>query len=158
MQTGLPRLPYVNYGKAIPDLIRSSASANPRSHPRTDLKELVCWDSFPNEVHKAILSAMTSHGLTTKAFDIDGLTNDTIVESEEKVRAHAMFTLHTPVERVVNKLGLPGAFRTPASGNTAIVGSPDFSWIIDVLNIPHPILVVSLSLTTCIHNSQFCIG
>jgi len=59
MQTRLPRLPYTNYGKAIPDSIRSSARANPRSHPRTDLKELVHWDSFPNEIHEAILSAMT---------------------------------------------------------------------------------------------------
>jgi hypothetical protein len=58
--------------------------------------------------------------------------------------------LHTPVQEVVNKLGLQGTFRTPGSGNTAIVGSPDFSWIIDALNIPHPILVVSSLFTICI--------
>ncbi len=96
---------------------------------------------------------MTNHDLTSKVFDIDGWTGNTIVESEEKIRAHAIFALHTPVESVVNKLGLQGTFRTPGSGNTAIVGSPDFSWIIDELNIPHPILVVSLLLTICVHNS-----
>ena len=78
-----------------------------------------------------------AHNLTSEVFDIYELTDDTIVENEEKIRAHAMFTLHSPVQRVVNNLGLQGIFRTPGSGNTAIVGSPDFSWIINAPNIPH---------------------
>lgn len=151
MQTHLPDLPYVNYGKAVPDSLHSSARANPRAHPRTDLEELVHWDSFPDEIHGAIQTA--SHDLTSEAFDIPGFTCDTIVECEEMIRAHAVCALHTPVAKVVNKLGLKGKFRAPASGNTSIVGSPDFSWIIDPLNIPHPILVVSFFLTICVHNS-----
>ncbi len=121
MQTRLPRLPYENYGKAFPDSICSSARTNSQSHPRTDLEELVHWDSFPADIHKAILSAMTSLNLMYEPFNIYGLTNDTIVESEEKIRAHAKFALHSPVQRVVNKLGLQGAFRTPSSGNAVIV-------------------------------------
>lgn len=66
-----------------------SARANSQSHPQTDLKELVHWDSFPDEIHEAILSAMTSHDLTSKMFDINGWTGDTIVEPKTQLSGQA---------------------------------------------------------------------
>ena len=159
MQTCLlPDLPYINYGKALPSPPCSSAKANSRTYPRTYLDTLIHWDSFPNDVHNAIHSAMTQLDLSSEPFHIRGLTENTFVEGEEKIRAHAIYALHRPVERVVTKLGLEGAFLNPGSGNTAIVGSPNFSWITDPVKKPHPKLVVSFSLTICIHISSFCVG
>jgi len=82
----LPRLPYVNYGKAFLDSMYSSS--NPRSHPRTDLEELVHWDSS----HRGSWSYTISDDqpqFNVRAFNTYGLTDDT----------------EDTVQRIMNKLG-----------------------------------------------------
>ena len=71
------------------------------------------------------------------------------MENEEAIRAHAIYALHCPVEEVLNKLGVTGSFYLSGGGNTAIVGSPDFSWIMDDTR-PHPKIIVCAPFTTYI--------
>ena len=94
----------------------------------------------------------------SELFDIYGLIDNIIIESEEKICTHTIFILYTLVQRIVNKLGLQETFCILGSRNTVIMESPDFSWITDTLNIPHLIVVVSLLFTICIYNLQFCVG
>jgi hypothetical protein len=88
------------------------------------------------------------------------------VENEETIRAHAMFALHEPVTEVANSLGVNGNFYTPSGGNAAIIGAPDFSWVVDSA-WPHPKLVVPyqplhayvlLLKSTCVGRVQNVVG
>lgn len=68
MQTSLPDLPFTNYGKAELRLFgtHSSAKATPRTYPRTDLKTLTLWTSFPNDIHQTILIIINPRWLGLK--------------------------------------------------------------------------------------------
>ena len=54
MQTILPDLPFTNYGDAVLDGsgIHSAAESSSRTYPRTDLRTLTPWTSFPNDIHQ----------------------------------------------------------------------------------------------------------
>jgi len=145
METCLPQLKFSNYAKALLAPTNSTWKSSSRSHPRTDLDNLVPWDTFPTDINTAIESAMKHHGSSSDSFSISGLSEDSIIENEEALRAHVKYALHIPVEKVAKELGLQGSFRFSGSGNIAIVGGPDFCWVVDVLKKPHPTLVVSLS-------------
>ena len=69
------------------------------------------------------------------------------MKSEEKLRAHAGFALHEPVEDVLKLLGVVGSFDEPGYGNPALIGDPDYSWIMSEEQ-RHPKLVVRVSTTT----------
>ena len=72
MQTGLPDLPFTNYGKA--ELrhfgTHSTPKATPRTYPETDLKTLTLWTFFPNDIHQAIQSATVRAHLFSNPFPI----------------------------------------------------------------------------------------
>ena len=149
MQTSLPELPFTNYGKAElrPSATHSTAKSTPRTYPRTDLQTFTPWTSFPSDIHKAIQSATACADLSSTPFHIDARTKTSFVENEEDLRAHARFALHELVEMVLEKLGVKGWFTVPGSGNVAIVGAPDFSWIMSPTQ-PHPKVIVCVPVTT----------
>ena len=140
MQTSLPDLPFTTYADAElkPGALHSSAYSTPRSYPRTDLQTLSPWTSFPNDIHEAIQSAIARTHLPVAPFSITYWPKRTFVNSEEKIRAHAMVALHVPVEEVMEIFGVEGSFD---SSNSAIVGDPDFSWVTSPAQ-PHPKLIV----------------
>ena len=156
MQTSLPDLPFTNYGDAVLDGsgIHSAAESSSRTYPsRTDLRTLTPWTSFPNDIHQAILSesANTHAHLPSTPFDISGWTIATVVDNEESIRAHATVALHVPAEVVLRKLGVNGRFAMPGGGNSAIVGDPDFSWVMSPgAQRPHPKVIVCVSVPTCV--------
>jgi hypothetical protein len=78
--------------------------------------------------------------LPSTPFTVEAPTKTTFVENEEKLRAHAVFALHNPVEEVLDKLGVKGIFTMPCGGNAAIVGDPDFSWVTNTQS--HPKVIV----------------
>ncbi|KAF9513285.1 hypothetical protein BS47DRAFT_973904 [Hydnum rufescens UP504] len=141
MQTTLPDLPFTNYEPAVLGQFHSAVRAIPRKYPRTDLQVFRPWTTFPTDIHDAIRSAPTFATLSSAPFSIGLPGESQIVESEPEVHAHAKVELHRRVERVVNKLGVEGRFQTAGSGNTTVIGSPDFSWVMD-RDHPHPKLVV----------------
>jgi hypothetical protein len=147
MKTRFPDLPFTNYGKAELRPIHSTGKLTPRTYPKTDLKTLTPWTSFPNDIHQAVQSA-TAH-LPTTPFDIEVSTDTRFVENEEKIRTHATVVLHEVVEKVLGRVEVNGWFALPGGGNIAIVGDPDFSWITSS-NQPHPKVIVRLSVTTCV--------
>lgn len=130
MQTSLPDLPFT-YGRAEidPSGVHSAAKSTPRTYPRTDLTTLIPWTSFPNDIHQAVQSATTDARLSSTPFNIQFLTSGVFVENEEKIRAHAIYALHEPVQAVLRRLEVNGSFILPDSGYVGIVGDPDFSWI-----------------------------
>ncbi|KAF8800896.1 hypothetical protein BYT27DRAFT_7245473 [Phlegmacium glaucopus] len=129
MQTTLPDLPFTNYGQAILNpTFHSSTKTAPRKHSRTDLTNLDIWTSFPNDIHQVIQSATNRANLPPAPFTVGGSTKTRVVQTEEKIRAHAMVELHERVEEVV-------------SGGNATTGDPDFSWVAGGMQ-PHPKLVV----------------
>ncbi|EDR08523.1 uncharacterized protein LACBIDRAFT_297282 [Laccaria bicolor S238N-H82] len=140
MQTSLPDLPFRDYADAALDEsgIYSTAQCGRRRHPRTDLKALTPWTSFPNDIHNAILAI--PHARTP--FHIDGPTSDAFVDSELTIHHHALDTLLRPAANVLMRLGVNGRFAQPGGGNSAIVGDPDFSWITSSASQPHPKLTV----------------
>ena len=72
------------------------------------------------------------------------------MSNEESLHSYAAFALHTPVQKVLQKLGVNGSFVLPGSGlNFAIVGSPDFLWIASEEH-PHPKLIVCVPVTTSV--------
>jgi len=71
------------------------------------------------------------------------------VANEEKIRAHATYALHTPVQDVLEKLGVNGDFALLGGGNVAVVGDPDFSWITRPTR-SHPKVIVRVPVTTCL--------
>ena len=148
MQTTLPDLPFTNYGQAVlSPAFHSSSKTAPRKYPRTDLTTLDIWSSFPDDIHQAIQSATDRANLPPGPFTVGVSSKTRFVKTEEKIRAHAMVELHERVEEVVNKLGVVGYFDEPGGGNAAIIGDPDFSWVMDGMQ-PHPKLVVRVSTTS----------
>jgi hypothetical protein len=139
----LPDLPFP-YGDAVCDSMHSTVRAVPHTYPRTNLNSLTHWDSFPDEIHNAIRSATTRKSLTCAAFNVSGWTDpeDLVVTNEETIRAHAAYALHIPVQNVARKLGIQGKFVSPGSGNSSVIGAPDFSWVMSG-GQPHPKLIVS---------------
>jgi hypothetical protein len=158
MQTSLPDLPFTNYGDAVLDAsgIHSAAKSSPRTYPRTDLQTLTPWTSFPNDIHQAILSATTHAHLLPTPFDINGWTWDTVVENEPRIHFHATGALHVPAEAVLKKLGVNGRFAMPGGGNSAIVGDPDFSWVMSPGAQPHPKVIVRVSATCVLVKPRWC--
>jgi hypothetical protein len=150
MQTSLPELPFTNYGKAElrPSGTHSTAKSTPRTYHRTDLQTLTPWTSFPDDIHQAIQSATARADLSSTPFPIDAWTKTSFVENEG-LRAHARFALHEPVQMVLEKLGVKGWFTLPGGGNVAIVGAPDFSWIMSPTQL-HPKVIVRVPVTTCL--------
>jgi hypothetical protein len=148
LETSFPDLPFTNHGDMSlkPSGTHSFAGSTPRASPRTDLQTLRAWETFPDDVHCAIQSATDSTHLSSTSFHISAWTGPTFVANEERIRGCAMFMLHQPVEEVLEKLGINGEFESPASRNRAIVGSPDFSWIVSV-GQPHPKLIVRVPAT-----------
>jgi hypothetical protein len=143
MKTNLPDLPFTNYAKAElnPFGTHSSAKSGARNlYPKTDLKTFTHWASFPEDIHRAVQSATTRANLPSTPFIVEAPTKTTIVENEEKLRAHAVFALHNLVEEVLDKLGVKGMFTMPGGGNAAIVGDPDFSWVANRQS--HPKVIV----------------
>jgi hypothetical protein len=151
MQTSLPDLPFTNYGKAElrPSGTHSIPKSTPRTYPKTDLKTLTPWTSFPNDIHQAIQSATTRTNLPPTPFVIKVSTTTRSVENEERIRTHATVALHEAVEKVLEMLGVNGWFALPGGGNVAIVGDPDFSWIMSPPQ-PHPRVIVRVPVTTCV--------
>ncbi|KAH9978169.1 hypothetical protein BGW80DRAFT_1435771 [Lactifluus volemus] len=141
MKTSLPDLPFTNYAKAeLNPFAHSSAKSGARTYPRTDLKTFAHWASFPEDIHRAVQSATTRANLPSIPFTVEAPTKTTFVENEEKLRAHAVFALHNPVEEVLDKLGVKGMFTMPGGGNAAIVGDPDFSWVTNTQQHPKVII------------------
>jgi hypothetical protein len=131
LETSLPDLPFMDYGEAQlrPFGTRSaSKSSTPRPYPRTDLKTLMPWNSFPGDIHQAIQFATARVNLDSTPFHVTAWTKTSFVTNEEMIRAHAMFSLHKAVEDVLGILGVKGEFALPG-WNVTIVGAPDFSWI-----------------------------
>jgi hypothetical protein len=141
MQTTLPDLPFTGYGDATTPTTHSSASANPRIYPRTDLKTFIPWTSFIDDVHQAVQSATALTGLSSAPFTIGSLPRTRVVKSKEKLREHAGFALHEPVEDVLKLLGVVGSFDELGCGNPTLIGDPDYSWIMSEEQ-RHPKLVV----------------
>ena len=134
MQTSLPDLPYDNYGLIEPNPagFHSSIKTSERTYPRTDLANLTPWDSFLEDIHQVIQSTAARANLTSATLTIEEpFRKTTYAENEEKIRAHAIYALHDPVTQVANMLGVEGRFLIPGCGNTAIIGAPDFSWVVD---------------------------
>ena len=151
MQTSLPDLPFTGYGQAqlCPFGTHSASKSTPWKYPRTDLNSLVLWNSFPDDIHRAVQSATARVNLDSIPIHIDAWRATSFVENEEMIRSHATFALHRPVEQVLGLLGVMGRFILPGGGNVAIVGAPDFSWIGNLPNDElnprpqlHPKLVV----------------
>jgi hypothetical protein len=162
LETSFPDLPFMNHGNMSlkPSGTHSFAGSTPWAYPRTDLQTLRAWESFPDEIHRAIQSATASSHLSSTSFYVGAWTGSKFVANEEVIRSCAMFMLHQPVEEVLGKLGINGEFELPASGNHAIVGSPDFSWIASP-GQPHPKLIVcvpgyQLLLLCLLLNPQAC--
>src|SRR5262245_38975087 len=145
----LPELPFTTYGDADldPNGPRSDARSTPRRYPRTDLQNLTPWTSFCSDIHGAIQSATIRSCLPSTSFNIDSFQGQAIVASEEEIRGHAMSALHAPVRGVMAKLGVQGRFTAPGGGNSAVVGDPDYSWVMGFAQ-PHPKVVVRRSLPT----------
>lgn len=57
-----------------------------------------------------------------------------------------MVELHEPVAEVLKMLGVEGEFALPGSGNLAIVGEPDLSWVKGSKQ-PHSKIIVCGSVT-----------
>jgi hypothetical protein len=134
MQTSLPHLPHDNYGVIEPDPsgFRSSVKTSERAYPSTDLANLTPWVDFIGDIDRVIQSTARRANLTSATLTIEEpFRGTTYAENEEKIRAHAIVALHGPVTQVANKLGVPGRFLIPGSGNAAIIGAPDFSWVMD---------------------------
>ena len=149
MQTSLPDLPFI-HGDLSVRPTHSSASSTQPACPRTDLQTLRAWESFPDDIHGAIQSAMASAHLSSTPFHIWALTVPELVADEESIRAFATFALHRPVQEVLQKLGVNGWFSSPTSGSAAIVGNPDFSWVVGDEPRSHSKLVVCVPLLLCL--------
>jgi hypothetical protein len=144
MQPSLPDLPFPTIGIDL-FMPRSSANTGPRAYPRTDLAKLQPWTSFTSDIEDVIHTKMTEcnipHGtqLTVGCRKVQPPE----IDCEEGLRSHADGELHEAVRGVLGALGIPGCFKLPSSGNIAIVGEPDFSWITRDTS-PHPKLVVCI--------------
>lgn len=153
MQTSFPDLPFRDYGEALlhPDF-HSATEATPRACLSTDLETLIHWDAFPVEIHNAIQSAAQRAHLSSVPFSLGISPIKSNVTNEEDLRAHAKYQMHVPVEEVSKMLGLKGGFIPAGAGDVAMMGDPDFSWIMGPEQ-PHPKLIVRASVTLCMCRS-----
>ena len=78
------------------------------------------------------------------------------MENENKICMHATVALHEGVEQVLEMFGVNGWFALSGGGNIAIIGDPDFSWITSPTQLPHPKVIVCVSVTTCHVFVKFC--
>ena len=83
MQTTLPDLPFTGYGDATTPIFHSSASASPRKYPRTDLKTLIPWTSFIDDVHQAIQSATALVELSSTLYNREPAKDKSCEERRE---------------------------------------------------------------------------
>jgi len=62
--------------------------------------------------------------------------------------SYATIVLHEPVEEVLQMLGVKGHFEYP-DGNVAVVGDPDFLWVMTQSHTqrPHPKVIVRKTIT-----------
>ena len=162
MITSFPDLPFTDYGDALLNpAFRSAAKSTdstPQAYPRTDLDILTPWISFPTDIHEAIQSSTKRANLSPAPFPIPLLPKERVVANEEGLRSHAMVELHEPVVEVLKVLGVQGEFVLPGSGNVAIIGDPDFSWV-KGSEQPHPKVIVRGSvLCVCIVKSPLFVG
>ena len=74
MQTSLPDLPFMNHGDLNLEQTHITLSSAPRASPRTDLQTLRAWESFPDDIHRAIRSATDSAHLSSTPFHIGAYT------------------------------------------------------------------------------------
>ena len=126
MLTNLPDLPFTSHLIAQLDPCGfHSLGETPRSRPRTDLETLTPWISFTHDIHCAVQCATTRPQLPLRPLSNSGWTWSRIVETEENVRAHAIYALHIPVEEVLKVLGVKGRFAL-AGGSSPVLGDPDF--------------------------------
>ena len=146
MQTSFPDLPFI-HGDVTVSPIHSNASSIGRAYPKTDLRTLRAWESFPDEIHGAIQSATASAHLSSTPFHIMAFTAPESVGDEEGIRAYAKYALHRPVREVLQKLGVNGNFVSPTGGQAAVVGSPDSLWIVGD-ELSYPKLIVCVPATT----------
>ena len=143
LETSLPDLPFTNHGIAN---VRpyygtvSSSRSSAQTFPRTDLVDLRNWDTFPGIIDNAIRTAMKTLNISPIPFHIDALTTASFVVNEENLRGFVSYALLTPVEAVLRRLGVNGWLARAASA--AIVGSPDFSWVVEGPGVQHPKLSV----------------
>ncbi|KIM35406.1 hypothetical protein M413DRAFT_20768 [Hebeloma cylindrosporum] len=142
MQTSLPNLPFTNHERAELRPYHSSSETNLISRPRTDLEALTPWTSFPDDIHRVIQTATARAGLPPTPFDVETFTGTIRVGEEEGIRAHAMVSLHVIVANIMGMFGTEGYFVLPDSGNLAVVGAPDASWMSNIELERHPKLVV----------------
>jgi hypothetical protein len=84
-----------------------------------------------NEVDEAIYTVMKLNHLSIgHQFGVgNAFAQKSPVSNEEALRGHAALELHTAVADVAKILGVQGSFVFPTTGNSAIVGGPDFSWV-----------------------------
>jgi hypothetical protein len=64
--------------------------------------------------------------------------------SREALRLHVNWKLNKAVADVLKVLGIRGEFVLSGTGNIALVGNPDFTWV-QGLDITHPKLIVRIS-------------
>jgi hypothetical protein len=150
MQTSLPDLPFPTIGIQVdPSMPKSAAKTTPRTFPRTDLKTFKLWTSFVKDIEEVICTTMADHNLLPGTpLTVGNLyTEPTEVQNEEALRGHVNGELNPAIRGVVRVLGIEGLFVLPGSGNVALVGEPDFSWVSGGKRM-HPKLVVCNSLPT----------
>jgi hypothetical protein len=157
MQTSLPELRFTNYGKVELLPYHSSRKPTPRAYPRTDLQTLTPWTSFPNDIHQAIQSATTRANLPPTPFDISNYPRTTFVDSEASIHTHADVALHDAVGAVMKMLGVNGRFAHSGCGSIALLGAPDFSWVVGSAVQPHPKVVVSAPVITRVLDATVCL-
>ena len=158
MLTTLPNLSYSPTGIIWSEAFHSSATTKHRAYPRTDLRQLLPWQEFETEIHDAITAHMGQRNIRPGAqYDIGSLPKKPKkVSDEEDVRREASNQLHDLVVEVLEILGIEGEFMHSTSCNNQIIGAPDFSWLRN--NVRHPLLVVSVSLTSILTPSFYGTG
>jgi len=130
MQTSLPDLPFNAQAMIIADTHSSSYSSMP-AFPRTDLKVFEPWQTFSADIDAAITAAMMTQGIA-KGTDItigEYFRRRKVVACEDDVHEVANTGLHDAVVDVLDMLGAQGRFYRPGSGQTGIIGDPDFAWL-----------------------------
>lgn len=146
MRTTLPTLSYNPTGFEWSEDIHRSAYTRGRALPRTDLEHFNPWGTFTTEINDAITARMLAMNIPFGAeYDVGSLpTKQRVVDNEEAVRHEAIVQLHNLVEDVLSILGIQGRLALSVSGNSQIIGEPDFSWL--RANTKHPKVVVRVSM------------
>jgi len=88
--------------------------------------------AFGKDINDAIHAAMEKNDLPagTPLTVGNAILVQTNVATEEELRAHITYDLNSAVKSVLAAFKIKGRFvLSPASGNVAIVGEPDFSWV-----------------------------